>query len=294
MKWTTLKISLLFVISLSQLIILACFLSYKNLNVILGSWNNSAHLSIYLNTDILDEERSLIEKKIRTYDQVDQVAFIDRKTAAEDFQKSFGVYAAGLLTVDELIDLVPETLVVSLKNSLSLNEKMQVFNDIIGSTKPLKGIEEVSFGGDWLKKMSKLDHTLKSIGLFILAIMLLSVSFLSALMVRILIDDAKTELEVYNLIGATRWFLYKMFLKQIVIFTAVSLGLSYAIVYGLYSYLKHFYLIKNMSAYLAERLVFLSSNEFLFFGVLVFTFILLSSFIALKTTIRRLNQFAYD
>ncbi|MBC7740638.1 MAG: hypothetical protein H7061_00475 [Bdellovibrionaceae bacterium] len=294
MKWTTLKISLLFIISLSQLIVLAGYLSYKNLNSILGSWNNSAHLSLYLDTDILDAERSAIEIKIKSNANVEKLDFIDRKTAAQDFQKSFGAYSAGLLSEDELIDLVPETLVVSLKNELSLTDKMSVFNEIIASTRTLKGIEEVSFGGAWLKKLSKLDRTLKSIGLFILAIMLLSVSFLSALMVRILIDDAKAELEVYNLIGATRWFLYQMFLKQIIIFTTVSLALSFVIVYGLYNYFKHIYLVKSMSAYLAERLIFLSVQEMAIFAGLVFVFIFTSSFIALKTTIQRLNQFSYE
>ena len=64
--------------------------------------------------------------------------------------------------------------------------------------------------------------------------------------------------------------------------------------FSLFIYLKHVYLIQNMSAYLSERLIFLTSQEMLIFAALVFGFILLSSYIALKTTIKRLNHFAYD
>ncbi len=294
MKWTTLKISLLFIITLSQLMILAGFLTYKNLNTVLGSWNNAAHLSIYLQTDILDEERGTIEMKIRQNQNVQKVDFVDRDRAAKDFQKSFGAYSAGLLSVDELIDIVPEAFVISLKNDLSLLQKMDVFNEITTATKGLSGIDEVSFGGEWLKKFSKLDQTLKSIGLFVLAIVLLSVSFLSALMVRILIDDAKPELEVYTLIGATRWFTYKIFLREMLAFTMLSLVLTFISLFGIFEYLKNVYLSKHMDLAFSTRLTFLSPGEIFIFALLVVIFIFVSSFIALKTTIQRLNQFAYD
>ncbi len=294
MKWTPLKISLLFIIALSQLLILAGYLSFKNLNNVLGSWNNSAHLSVYLKTDILDEERSVIETKLKLNTNVSEVEFIGREKAASEFQKSFGEYSAGLLSIDELIDLVPETLVVSLKNNLALQEKVETFNELINETKNLAGIEELSYGGDWLLKFSKLDRTLKSIGAFILAIILLSVSFLSALMVRILIEDAKAELEVYTLIGATRWFVYRIFLREMLAFLILSLALSFTILFSLYVYLKEVFLVKNMTLNFAERLVFISPFEIGVFCLIVSSFILISSFIALKTTIKRLNQFSYD
>ncbi|MBC7420418.1 MAG: hypothetical protein H7328_06780 [Bdellovibrio sp.] len=294
MKWTPLKISLLFIIFLSQLMVLAGFLTYKNLNTVLGSWNKSAHLSVYLKTDILGSERAEIETKIRENQNVQTVEFVDRDKAAKEFQKSFGEYSAGLLTVDELIDLVPETFVVSLKNDLSLLQKVEVFNELIASTKNFSGVDEVSFGGDWLQKFSKLDQTLKSIGTFILAVVLLSVSFLSALMVRILIDDAKAELEVYTLIGATRWFIYKIFLREMLAFVILSLVFSFVTLFGLFIYLKNVFLVRNMTLNFADRLEFLSPQEMIIFAILVGGFIFVSSFISLKTTIQRLNQFSYD
>lgn len=294
MKWTPLKISLLFIIALSQLLILAGFLSFKNLNQVLGSWNNSAYLSVYLKTDILDDERAAIESQIRLDSNVRHIEFVGREKAAKDFQKSFGEYSAGLLSVDELIDLVPETLVVALKNELSLQEKVESFKHLVDTTKSLPGIEEVSYGGEWLLKFARLDKTLKAIGAFILAVVLLSVSFLSALMVRVLVDDAKAELEVYALIGATRWFMYKIFLREMLAFLILSVALSFSILFGLFVYLKDVFLAKNMTLTFADRLVFLSAPEILFFCAIVSLFMFASSFIALKTTIQRMNQFSYD
>ena len=294
MKWTPLKISLMFIISLSQVMLLAGFLAYKNLNIVLGSWNNSAHLSIYLKTDILDTERAAIETKLLEHLSIQQVEFVSREKASADFQKSFGAYSAGLLSVDELIDLVPETLVVSLKNELNLQQKVEVFDNLIEFTRGLNGIDEVSYGGEWLQKFSKLDRTLKSIGAFILAIVLLSVSFLSALMVRILIDDAQAELEVYSLIGATRWFMYKIFLREMLAFLILSLVVSFVTLFGMFIYLKNIFLVKNMTLNFSDRLIFLSSAEIVLFSILVGLFIFVSSFISLKTSIQRLNQFSYD
>lgn len=294
MKWTPLKVSLLFVITLSQIMLLAGFLSYKNLNIVLGSWNQSAHLSVYLKTDTTEEERNQIAAKIRNDKYVTDIEYIDRTKASEEFRKSFGNYSAGILTTDELVDLIPESLVVSLSDQLSLNKKLDVFKNIIHLTANLAGVDEVSYGGDWLSKFSQLDGTLKSVGLFILAVVLLSVSFLSALMVRILIDDAKAELEVYTLLGATRWFMYRIFFKEILAFLILSLSLSFVGLFALFTYFKNFFLVKNIGFGFVDRLTFLSTAEVLSFCAIAATFIFLSSFISLKTAIQRLNQFSYE
>lgn len=294
MKWTTMKLSLLFIIVLSQLIVLVGYLSYKNINLVLGSWNNSTSLNVYLTADASEQDKSTIQNELKKSASVSQVDFIARDLAATNFQKSMSGYAGGVLSTDEIIDLIPESFIVSLKNDLSLNEKINIFDDIKKTLSSFAGVEDISFGAEWLKKFSNLNQALQSIGLFIFVVILLSVSFLTALMIRVLIDDSKHEIDVYRLLGATRWFVYRLFLKEIIYFGILSLVLAFSATFGVFVYFEKVYLTVNLRQMFSDRIAFLSASELAIFSALVILFILMSSVLTIKTTLKKLNQFSYE
>lgn len=294
MKLSPLKLSLLLVISLSQIILLFGFLSYKNLNILLGSWGKTASLNIYLKTDALEAEKKEIQKKIENLPFVETTQLINRRDAAEDFQKTLGSYAAGLLTIDEMIDLVPETIIVSLKSSLSIQEKTKQFEKINEQYKNMPGVEEISFGSEWLNRFSKFDQMIKSTGYFILIVLLLTMSFMSALMIRVMIDDMRSEIEVYQLIGATRWSIYKIFIKQILQTISLSAILSISAVTGLFFYLKDIYFKNDFTQFISSQLSFLSLIEISSFVLIFFLFMTLSSYFSILTTLKNMNQFSSE
>ena len=294
MNSNPLKAALVFVVTLSQIIILVGFLTYKNLNSLLGSWSQTANLSVYLKTDILDEERTELQKKIQNHKFVSHVDFVNRQQAAQDFEKSLGSYATGLLTVDEMIDLVPETLVVSLSDELAIDSKIKIYQSLSKTIQNFAGVEEVSFGADWLNQFSKFDQFIRTSGFFSLFVLLVVMSFLSILMIRVMIEDLKPEIDVYQLVGATKWFIYKRFIKQISLLILLSLGISLCTVYGLFYYFKEIYFKNEISQLLTEKMIFFKPNELAFFISIILIIVLASSFFSMQTTLKKLNQFNYE
>lgn len=293
-RWTVLKISLVVIMTFSFLAIVLGFLSYKNINLLLGFWGKKSTISVYLKPDILDSEKSTIFEFFKTLPEIDEARFVDRKKAAEDFKLSLGEYANGLLTQDELIDLLPESYVISLKSSLSWAEQKIIFEKIAATAKTMTGIEEVTYGGEWIKKFSKLDGILRTAGLLLFVLLSVCTAVISAFMVSSLVDESKQEIEVYSLVGATRWHIYKKFINQVGYFHLISMSLSLVLSYLIFVAVKNYFLKAQGFLFISDSLMYFSAFEFVVF-ILIFTlFIYVGALLALNSALRKLNLYASE
>lgn len=292
MRWSSLKISLLFVLTFSMLAILLSFLAYKNLNILLGFWDKENRMSIYLRVDATDEDKASVKLLLDQSAAFKNINFIDRNSASADFKKMFGEYSAGIMTTDEIIDLVPESFSAQLK--LEVAQDQNVFAKLKSSISAHPFVEDVSYGGEWLNKFSKLDRALKIIGLGLTAILSLSVTLISALMVRSLVDESRQEIEVLSLIGATRWLIYGKYLRQVVFFFSLSVVISTLLCMSTFFFFKNQFLVTQGFQFVASSLQFLSVLEIVAVLAALFTFVFMGASLSLRSTLQRLSLFAYE
>lgn len=290
MKSAPLKASLFIIITVSILTIVTGLLFYKNLIGVLGAWNKSNKMNIYLKVDTTTDDKNKIIALIRQNSHVSSVNVIDRKEAGLAFQNSLKEFSSGLITVDEMIDLIPETIEIDLDGSLSLNERDAKFAELADSFKGQEQIEEINYSASWLKKFELIDKVFRSAGALIFLILLFSISYLVALMVRVYIDDSKQEIEIYSLLGATSWSIYRLFLKDIFWFLSASLLASFTALFLLFIYLKNRLSASGLSSVISDNLHFLSLSESMFVILSLFVFIYLNSFITIRSSVNRLNQ----
>ncbi len=294
MKIAPLKISLFIVITVSITMIVAGLLFYKNLVGLLGAWNQSSKMSVFLKVDTTKEDRNEIILSLQKNPNVTAVSTIDRKQAGAAFQDSLKEFSSGLISEDEMIDLIPETLEVELSARVGLTDREAIFKALAKELKLQNQIEEVSYSANWLKKFELVDNILRSIGLLVFFILLCSISYLIALMVRVYIDDSKQEIEVYSLLGTTRWSIYKLFLKDVFIFLSASLLTSFGLLFFLYLYIKNRLSTSEFSAIAFENIRFLNFSEAMFVVFALFVFIYLNSFITIQNSVNKLNQLSND
>lgn len=294
MKIAPLKISLFIIITVSISMIICGMLFYKNLIGFLGAWNQSNKMNIYLKVDATDADKKAVVDSIKSNSFVASVNIVDRKEAGETFQKSLKEFSTGLVTSDEMIDLIPETIEVDLINSLGLKEREAEFGSLAKQLNKFEQIEEINYSASWLRKFELIDRAVRSLGIFVFLIFLLTVSYLVKLMVRVYIDDSKQEIEIYSLLGATRWSIYKLFLADIFIFLTSSLMSSFTILAFLFFYLKNRLATSGIAAIISENLRFLSFSESMFVVLAIFVFVYLNSFLTIQTSVNKLNQLTND
>ena len=294
MKIAPLKLSIFVVITVSILMLVSGLLFYKNLIGLLGAWNQSSKMSVFLKVDTTPEEKEQIASQLKEFSTVENVTLVDRAQAGSAFRSSLQEFSSGLVTEDEMIDLIPETLEVDLKSSTALNQRESVFSEIAAGLRQHPQIEEVSYSASWLKKFELLDNIFRTMGFLVFMVVLSSISYLVALMVRVYIEDSKQEIEIYSLLGATRWSIYKLFLKDVFIFLTVSLLTSFTILFLSFHLIKTKFASSGLSFMIADNLKFLSFSEALFVTAALFVFIYLNSFLTIQTAVTKLNQLSND
>ena len=270
------------------------YLSYKNVNLLLGFWGKGSTLSIYLKPDALDNEKKILSEKIKNFSEVDNINFIDRKMAAEDFKKSLGEYASGILTEDELIDLLPESFIVSLKSNYSTSEQRVLFDKISTEVKNLAVVDEVTFGGEWIKKFSKLDRILRLSGFLMLCLLSLCAAVISAFMVSSLVEESKQEIEVYSLVGATHWDIYKKFFRQIGYFHIISMTLTLVLSVLVFFVIKNYFLKAQGFLFISESISYFNFTEGFLFLLMITAFVFLGAYLAMNTSLRKLQLYAAE
>lgn len=292
MRWSSLKLSLLVVLTFSMVLILMSFLFYKNLNILLGFWDKENRVSIYLKIDANESDKQAVLDLLKTKtDEISDIQFVDRTVASTDFKKMFGEYSAGMVSVDEMIDLVPESFTAKLTSAAS--EKSS-FDNLKASLLINPFIEDVSYGGEWLTKFSKLDRSLKFLGLTLTLVLSLSVTLISALMVRSLVDESRGEIEVLSLIGATRWLIYGKYLRQFLYFFSLSLVFGVLLSYLIFYFFKNRFLMGQGFHFVASSLQFLTPVEILAVLLALFIFVMSGASLSLRSTLKRLSLFAYE
>ncbi len=294
MKWSPLKIALISVISLSQILLLVFFLTYKNVNIALGSWSENSNLTIYLKTDASENERNQIVQFLKKVNDSNEVKITTREQSAEEFKKSIGQYAAGLIGDDELTDLIPETIELAAPKYYSLDQKIDLFQKVSSALSKFSSVEESVFGLSWLQRFSNVDKYIQNLGLVSFVILLLGMGFLSALMVKVLIEDSRAEIEVFNLLGATRWSIYKIYLKDITYTVSLSLLLTCTISYFLFYLTKTALLRSDIGQLIGNRLSFLNYQELSLFTASVAAFVYLISLISMISSLNKVSHLTYD
>ena len=114
------------------------------------------------------------------------------------------------------------------------------------------------------------------------------------MMVRVYIDDSKQEIEIRSLLGATRWSIYQLFLRDIFYFLAASLFVSFSVLFLIFTYTKNRLSDSELSSIIADNFQFLSLNESLFVISAIFIFIYTNSFFTIQSSVNRLNQLTND
>lgn len=298
MKASTLRTSLFFVITLSILILISGLLFYKNLVGIMTAWNQANRMTIYLKIDTSQNEREKLVTWLRQQNHVTATEYVSREQAAVSFRESLKEFSAGLLSEDDFYDLIPETLEVDLSADLNLSEREAGFatlkDDLMKSGALAATVDEIHYGADNLKKFERLDRVIRSVGTLIFFIVLISISYLIALMVRVFIEDSKQEIEVYSLLGATRWSIYRLFLRDIFLFLSASLFLSFTLLFFIFVFVRERLSSSDLASLWSGSLRFLSFGESATVAGLLFLFIYLSSFLTIRSSVSRLTPLSNE
>lgn len=285
---------LFLMLSLSGVMLILGYLTYKNTLTALGVWNNSSPLQIFFKVDASETEKSKLVTDLKSEPQVADVKVTDRQQAAASFKSSIQSSVQSFLSDDELSDLLPESVEVSLQSELTSDQREALYGALAEKFKSAAGVDEVVDNSTWLKKFDRIDRFVRGAGLSVFIVVLCLLSYMMSLLLKVYIDESRADIEVYTLLGATRWSIYRIFLNDLlkILFGGSVLTLALSLI--LFKLLKNYLSQAGLSPNLIENLQFLNFKESAVFFILLFVCILSQSFYTIRSSLQHLNKLSYE
>jgi cell division transport system permease protein len=246
-----LQITTLIVATACFLVMSSSLLISQNLKKVLTLWGEDIQMTVYISPDIEPAQKEKIEEYFRSEKRIKEGKLITQAEALHDFRGQLATYAPDLAQDEDLLKLIPASYQVSLDSSLTSTEQVALLKSSAENLKKLPGVEEVSYGQDWVEKystfVSVIQRSFEILGLILIAASI----FVMSNVVRALVQSRQEEIEVLELIGATPSMIRKPFLVQ---------GLQMGLLAGAFS------LLLSYGAFKAVQSVFMNQLSFLRLG----------------------------
>jgi len=196
----------------SLLIFGTFLLLFVNLDTWIQGWGHSLTMSVYLEDGIDDTQIEKVGAFIKDLPGAKIERFISKDDALRDLKGAFGSQA-GLLN-GLLKNPLPASFEVVFKESKTKRpgpESMK--RDLEG----LKGVTEVQYSEEWLKRFEGLMRMVRLVGFIIGGLLCMGILFIVTNTIKLTIYSRREEIEILKLVGATDWFVKTPFLLEGVI-----------------------------------------------------------------------------
>lgn len=187
----------------------------ENLRSLGGYWEGSSRISLFLRMEVSERDGLALAEQLEQHAGVAGVHFVTRKQALEEFQAVSGM--SGLL--DELGDNpLPALIIVRPADTGAGLAPVRALRDEL-ATRP--EVEVAQLDLEWLARLQEMIDLARRFGEGLAAILGLAVLLLVGNATRLLIEDRRREIEVQQMVGATR-----AYISRPLLYSGALLGLG--------------------------------------------------------------------
>ncbi len=234
-KNLALKFSTLIVVTACFVVMATSMLISKNFRNVLTHWGEDVQLTVYLSSDISAQGRDELEKYFKGHKSIGDFTLVTQDKALSDFRAQLASYAPDISKDEELLKMIPSSYQVKLKTEIATDAQSQILQSIASELKGRSGIDDVSYGQDWVEKysafVSAINLALNLVGIIVLCASI----FVMSNAIRASVQVHRDEIVVLEMIGATASMIRKPFLKEGATLGLISSSLAIGIAFGMYT-----------------------------------------------------------
>lgn len=136
--------------------------------------------------------------------------------------------------------------------------------------KALQGVDAVQYVDEAVQRLDQLNHGFNRASFAITAVLTLTAIAVISTTIRLIVTSRRQEIEVMQLVGATRGWIYLPFLMQGILFGVVGAAIAYGLIYGLQRFLTQLLADQaDFVAFLADGLKLAPIDAILLPGILL-------------------------
>lgn len=249
-------------------VVFSIYLFFGNTEKIMTSWGSNIEMNIFLKDNLSAEQITNIKKELIGFNYFKEINFVTQKDAADQFFAKMSKYIPEFAGEKEFLKVVPSSFVASMLPGGSIDS----FKKISNKVEKVSGVEDVSYGQEWVENFSVFLNAIKNIGWAISTILVLGGLFVIGFTVYTVIVRRKDEIEIYELCGATQKMIQTPYIFEGALISCVA-----AIAALVLSY----FVLALQNEFFVSEMIYLGLNDlFQFFSIFE-----LISLVLLTTTI---------
>ena len=186
----------------------------KNVQSINLEWDSASEISLFLKDNLTEQQIASAIRRISAYDEVDELRYISKADAIEEFKQLSG-FGEALSYLES--NPLPASFII--KPTSHYRQAESAKNLLL----KLEKEREVDFGKldiDWLTRLNAIVSMLQESVITVALLLLVSVVLIIGNTIRLSIISRREEIEVMKLVGATEGFIQRPF-----VYTGIWYGL---------------------------------------------------------------------
>jgi len=204
-------------------------LLYLNVQKVVGTLQDHIQLIVYLTDDFSSVEKAQLERWLKQDPSVENLSFVSKKQALEDFHHQFPGESFLLDGIGG--NPLPASFVATISPN---SNSATVVSNLATQVQGLSGVERVRYSREWVERLTLFVSYLELGAVIIgLILCLASVTIISNT-IRLAFYVRREEIEILRLIGATGTFIAIPYVIEGAILGMVGGGLSVGLLRGMF------------------------------------------------------------
>ena len=223
--WMTL--ASIFTVVLSLFILGFFSIVILNLNKMADTLESQVQISVYLKDDLSQEEIDETKETLSKIEGLQDIKFITREEAMENFKERLG-------DQQFLLDALDDTNPLPDSFSLTVTSPQQV-KTIADTAAALDSVESASYSQDIINHLFNLTHLIRLIGVALIILLTGAAIFIISNTIRLTVFARRKEIAIMKYVGATDWFIRWPFLLEGICPGFIGGGLATIFLYIVYN-----------------------------------------------------------
>ena len=223
--WMTL--ASIFTVVLSLFILGFFSIVILNLNKMADTLESQLQIRVYLKDDLSQEEIDETKETLSKIEGLQDIKFITREEAMENFKERLG-------DQQFLLDALDDTNPLPDSFSLTVTSPQQV-KTIADTAAALDSVESASYSQDIINHLFNLTHLIRLIGVALIILLTGAAIFIISNTIRLTVFARRKEIAIMKYVGATDWFIRWPFLLEGICLGFIGGGLATIFLYIVYN-----------------------------------------------------------
>lgn len=247
------------------------------------NWGDKIEMNVYLKSE---QDGSALRAEVEKNPLVAAVKAISQGDAVKELQAQVATMAPDLLKDQSLFQFIPASLQLELKAGNDAVGLLQAAQALAGELKTKPEVDDVQYGQALLSQFQSVVKVARRIGYGFLLTIVAGATFMVLFIVRNSLQQRREEIEILELVGASRAMIRLPVLMEGVLFAGVAGGVSLLLSAWMFNLICAVLSREDLFFYVAHELKFFNPDQSAF---LILSYALVGA-VASILCIRQLNS----